>query len=82
MATVDFILALEQRLELVPLRKGWWIAFGAPRQRLEMRRVAPRLEPAPSLDARSAPAATASAPSGAEPSLVPEDAARGSRRRR
>ena len=32
MATVEFILALERRMELVPLRKGWWIAFGAPRQ--------------------------------------------------
>ncbi len=32
MATVEFILALEERMELVPLRKGWWVAFGAPRQ--------------------------------------------------
>jgi hypothetical protein len=35
MSTVELILALEEEMELVPLcRKGWWVAFGAPRPRL------------------------------------------------
>jgi hypothetical protein len=34
MSTVELILALEEEMELVPLsRKGWWVAFGAPRPR-------------------------------------------------
>jgi len=32
MGSVEFVLALEERMELVPLRRGWWVAFGAPRQ--------------------------------------------------
>ncbi|HXY40316.1 MAG TPA: hypothetical protein VEQ10_11625 [Vicinamibacteria bacterium] len=32
MASVEYIVALEQQMELVPLRRGWWVAFGAPRQ--------------------------------------------------
>ncbi len=32
MASVEYIIALEQQMELVPLRRGWWVAFGAPRQ--------------------------------------------------
>jgi len=34
MATVEFMLALEQRMELVPLRRGWWVAQTGARQRV------------------------------------------------
>ncbi len=42
MASVEYIVALEQEMELVPLRRGWWVAFGAPRQ---PDKPAPALEP-------------------------------------
>lgn len=42
MASVEYIVALEQQMELVPLRRGWWVAFGAPRQPAK---PAPALEP-------------------------------------
>ena len=32
MGTVEYVVALEQQMELVPLRRGWWVAFGGPRQ--------------------------------------------------
>lgn len=32
MGTVEYVVALEQEMELVPLRRGWWVAFGGPRQ--------------------------------------------------
>jgi hypothetical protein len=30
MGAVDYVIALEQEMELVPLKRGWWVAFGAP----------------------------------------------------
>ncbi len=30
MGAIDYVIALEQEMELVPLRRGWWVAFGAP----------------------------------------------------
>ena len=42
MASVEYIVALEQQMELVPLPRGWWVAFGAPRQPAK---PAPALEP-------------------------------------
>jgi hypothetical protein len=78
MATVEFVLVLEQRMELVPLRKGWWVAFGAPRQAVDVPRSA-----APSREA-SAPQALATTPSPDRPA-APERGAtphgeRGNRR--
>ena len=41
MTAVELILALEEEMELVPLcRKGWWVAFGAPRPLRPVRVVA------------------------------------------
>jgi len=61
MASVEYIVALEQQMELVPLRRGWWVAFGAPRQPAT---AAPALEPV-------SPDATAS-PSDSEPAARPQ----------
>lgn len=32
MGTVEYVVALEQQMELVQLKRGWWVAFGGPRQ--------------------------------------------------
>lgn len=32
MGAVEYVVALEQQMELVPLKRGWWVAFGGPRQ--------------------------------------------------
>jgi hypothetical protein len=32
MADVEFVLALEQRIELVPLRRGWWVTESVARR--------------------------------------------------
>src|SRR5512143_321987 len=31
MGTVEYVVALEQQMELVPLKRGWWVAYGGPR---------------------------------------------------
>ncbi len=30
MGAVDYVVTLGQAMELVPVRRGWWVAFGAP----------------------------------------------------
>lgn len=32
MGTVEYVVALEQEMELVPLKRGWWVAFGGPQR--------------------------------------------------
>ncbi len=32
MANVELVLALEQRMDLVPLRRGWWVTRGIARR--------------------------------------------------
>jgi hypothetical protein len=31
MGAVEYVVALEQQMELVPLKRGWGVAFGGPR---------------------------------------------------
>ncbi len=60
MPTVEFIIALEQRMELVPLRRGWWVAFGAPRQTAPAPSTTP--QPASTEVLASTPGETTDAP--------------------
>jgi hypothetical protein len=46
MGSVEFVLALEERMELVRVGRGWWVAFGAPRQAAPAQRQVPVVEPA------------------------------------
>ncbi len=43
MGAVDYVVALEQAMELVPLKRGWWVAFGGPS--LRARAVAAPAQP-------------------------------------
>jgi hypothetical protein len=58
MAAIECVLASERPIELVRLRKGWWVAFGGSRQ-----------IDSPPLDPLRGPAAHPPAPS-ADPSAT------------
>jgi len=56
MGAIDYVIALEQEMELVPLKRGWWVAFGAPgRPVTTWAAAAPRPQPRPSVSPISDP---------------------------
>lgn len=66
MGTVEYVVALEQQMELVPLKRGWWVAFGGPRQPA----TSPVAAPAGDMPGTTSGArADAPEPDGSEPSL-------------
>ncbi len=49
MGAVDYVVALEQAMELVPLKRGWWVAFGAPTLRARAVAAAAQKQARPSV---------------------------------